>query len=268
MENSTSKKRQRSENWREEDKYLLMDLVRERVSVIENKNTDTNTNSKKLAKWADLLCSFNSMCKGGTRILPQLKAQWCMIKMAKKKIKSVERKNLLQTSGGPPPKTNPENADDICSLLPNEFVIDTNEFDSDEINQIGEPLQNEIKVDEITKLVNIENKTSDIDTMSTVKDVTVDILQDVQNTQEVVSIGSPPKPLFTPSKKPVRKHKSEKKTSDHAASIANTEIECRKEVHQAQMANEERKARNLDLEETLIKIKIEYYKRKLQVLEK
>ncbi|CAG4937746.1 unnamed protein product [Parnassius apollo] len=44
-------------------------------------------------------------------------------------------------------------------------------------------------------------------------------------------------------------------------SIANTEIECRKEVHQAQMANEERKARNLDLYETLIKFKIEYYKK-------
>ncbi|CAG4957826.1 unnamed protein product [Parnassius apollo] len=70
---------------------------------------------------------------------------------------SPERK----TGGGPHPTTNPENADDICSWLPNEFVIDTNEFDSDEINQ----------------------------------------------------------------------------TSDHAESIANTEIKCRKEVHQAQMTN-------------------------------
>ncbi|CAG5043982.1 unnamed protein product [Parnassius apollo] len=161
MENVTCKKRQRSENWLEEDKHLLMDLVRERVSVIENKNTDTNTSSKKLAAWADLLCSFNSMCKGGTRTLPQIKSQWSIIKMTKKKIKSVERKNLRQTGGGPHPTTNPENADDICSWLPNEFVIDTNEFDSDEINQIGEPSQNKIKVDGINKLVNVENKSSD-----------------------------------------------------------------------------------------------------------
>ncbi|CAK1598120.1 unnamed protein product [Parnassius mnemosyne] len=68
----------------------------------------------------------------------------------------------------------------------------------------------------IIKLVNIENKTSDIDTMSTVKDVTVEILQDVQNTQEVVATGSPPKPLFTPSKKPGRKYKSEEKTSKYS----------------------------------------------------
>lgn len=32
-----------------------MELVRERVSVIENKNTDFNANSKKQAAWADLL---------------------------------------------------------------------------------------------------------------------------------------------------------------------------------------------------------------------
>ncbi|CAG5052112.1 unnamed protein product [Parnassius apollo] len=254
MENITCKKRQRSENWLEEDKHLLMDLVRERVSVIENKNTDTNTNSKKLAAWADLLCSFNSMCKGGTRTLSQIKSQWSIIKMTKKKIKSIERKNLRQTGGDSHPSRNPENADDICSWFPNEFVIDTNEFDSDEINQIGEPSQNEIKVDGINKLVNVENKSSDNDTKSAVKDVTVEILEEIQTTREVVSTGSAPKPLYTPSKKPERKNKTEKKTADHAETIANTEIECRKEVHQAQMANEERKARNLDLDETYLLI--------------
>ncbi|CAG5014798.1 unnamed protein product [Parnassius apollo] len=76
---------------------------------------------------------------------------------------------------------NPENTDDICLWLPNECVIDTNAFDSDELNQ-------------------------------------------------VVSIGSAPKPLYKPSEKPERKNKTEKKTSDHAESIANTETECRKEV--------------------------------------
>ncbi|CAG5006313.1 unnamed protein product [Parnassius apollo] len=241
MQNITCKRRQRSENWLEEDKHLLMDCVRERVSVIENKNTDTNTNSKKLAAWADLLCSFNSMCKGGTRTLPQIKSQWSIFKMTKKKIKSVERKNLRQIGGGPHPTTNPENADDICSWFPNEFVIDTNEFDSDEINHIAEPSQNEIEVDRINKLVNVENKSSDIDTKSTVKDVTVEILEEIQTTREVVSIGSAPQLLYTPSKKPERKNKTEKKTSDHAESIANTEIECRKEVHQAQMAKKKGK---------------------------
>ncbi|CAG5049357.1 unnamed protein product [Parnassius apollo] len=85
--------------------------------------------------------------------------------MTKKKIKSVERKNLRQTGGGPHPKIptllNYKTLNDICSWLPNEFVIDTNEFNSDEINQIGEPSQNKIEVDGINKLVNVENKSSD-----------------------------------------------------------------------------------------------------------
>ncbi|CAG4943820.1 unnamed protein product [Parnassius apollo] len=114
MENITCKKWQRSENWLEEDKHLLMDLVRERVSVIENKNTDTNTNSKKASNMGRFIMQY---------------------------------------------------------------------------------------------------------TKSTVKDVTVEILEEIQTTQEVVSIGSAPKPLYTPSKKPERKNKTEKKTLDHAEPV-------------------------------------------------
>ncbi|XP_045783972.1 uncharacterized protein LOC123880103 isoform X2 [Maniola jurtina] len=113
-----------------------MELVRERVAVIENKNTDTNTNSKKQAAWADLLNSFNSMCKGSKRILPQLKSQWGIIKMHEKRLKSLERKQIIATGGGPPPQLDPLKSEDISAWLPNEFVIDTNEFDSDQINQV------------------------------------------------------------------------------------------------------------------------------------
>lgn len=45
-------------------------------------------------------------------------------------------KGRNQTGGGPPPSTNPENADDICSWLPSEFAIDNNDYDSDSINQV------------------------------------------------------------------------------------------------------------------------------------
>lgn len=44
---SAIKKKARSENWLEEDKHLLLELVQERVRIIENKNTDTNTNNQK-----------------------------------------------------------------------------------------------------------------------------------------------------------------------------------------------------------------------------
>lgn len=55
--------------------------------------------------------------------------------MHKKRLKSTERKQVIATGGGPPPQQDPANSEDISVWLPNEFVIDTNEFDSDQINQ-------------------------------------------------------------------------------------------------------------------------------------
>ncbi|XP_046975565.1 uncharacterized protein LOC124541682 [Vanessa cardui] len=127
-------KRQRSENWVEEDKIILIDLVKERVREIENKNTDTNSNAKKVVAWNDLKESFNCMCQGAPRTVNQLKAQWGLMKIKEKKRKAEQRKELFKTGGGPPPvKEVP--TEDIGSWLPNEFVVDSNEFDSDNVNQ-------------------------------------------------------------------------------------------------------------------------------------
>ncbi|XP_028169813.1 uncharacterized protein LOC114359571 [Ostrinia furnacalis] len=95
-------KRQRSENWLEEDKYLLKELVKERVNAIENKNTDTNTNKRKVAAWADLQTTFNSMCAGMNRSITQLKSQWSLIKISAKKDKTIARQAQIKTGGGPP----------------------------------------------------------------------------------------------------------------------------------------------------------------------
>ncbi|XP_063824436.1 uncharacterized protein LOC135088214 [Ostrinia nubilalis] len=278
MENEKNKKkRQRSENWLEEDKNILMDLVRERVSIIENKNTDTNTNSKKLAAWADLLTSFNSMCTGGVRSLPQLKSQWSIIKMTKKKAKSEERKKLLQTGGGPPPPTNPANADDICSWLPNEFVIDINEFDSDCINQInvGKTLDKKDNVEEIKKkdiiashsiIHKIPDEISDIGPESEVIDVAQEPLHEIQNTPKFISIGSP-KIKATPSRMKSNKQEKVNKVSTAAATVVAVDTECRKQLHEVVLANEQRKTRNLDLEESLLQLKMEYYRKKIKLLE-
>lgn len=57
--------------------------------------------------------------------------------MHEKRLKSLERKQIIATGGGPPPKQDPPQSEDISAWLPNEFVIDTNEFDSDQINQVS-----------------------------------------------------------------------------------------------------------------------------------
>lgn len=55
VEDISLKKRVRSCNWDEEEKRLLINLVLERIDVIENKDTSTNTNTKKKASWQEIL---------------------------------------------------------------------------------------------------------------------------------------------------------------------------------------------------------------------
>ncbi|XP_045781695.1 uncharacterized protein LOC123878524 isoform X3 [Maniola jurtina] len=228
-----------------------MELVRERVAVIENKNTDTNTNSKKQAAWADLLNSFNSMCKGSKRILPQLKSQWGIIKMHEKRLKSLERKQIIATGGGPPPQLDPLKSEDISAWLPNEFVIDTNEFDSDQINQVK---VGGLSPDEIILEVHQEDG------------ITEEILPITNENDQRKKEGNENKVESALTNRLIRKKKNKKKenenkTSAAANAIASVEIDCRRELHRAQMDNEKRIARNLDLEEILIKKKIEYYEK-------
>lgn len=80
-----------------------------------------------------LLCSFNSLCTSGKRTGVQLKSQWTTIKLQAKKQMSEYRLSAKQTGGGPPPTELPLSDNDISVWLPNEFVIDSNEYDSDVI---------------------------------------------------------------------------------------------------------------------------------------
>ncbi|CAG9124581.1 unnamed protein product [Plutella xylostella] len=159
----SGKKRARSENWVEEDKILLRELVKERVHALENKNTDTNTNAKKLNAWADLMLSFNSMCKGSPRKLAQLKTQWTGQKMDEKKKKGNVRREMLKTGGGPPPPSEQCDPDDIESWLPHEFTVDTCEGDSDFLHQYETVQVNILDEHAITTTDAIENKISVID---------------------------------------------------------------------------------------------------------
>ncbi|XP_059220268.1 uncharacterized protein LOC106093181 isoform X2 [Stomoxys calcitrans] len=126
-------KRHRSENWNDEDRELLKDLIKKRVKVIENKNTDTNTNKLKKAAWMELVDDFNSLCTSGIRNLTQLRSQWSTIKMTAKKEMLSYRKQAKLTGGGPPTSLVALSGNDIAVWLPEEFVIDDNEFDSDVI---------------------------------------------------------------------------------------------------------------------------------------
>ncbi|XP_037931526.1 uncharacterized protein LOC119666315 [Teleopsis dalmanni] len=135
-------KKIRGDNWTAEDKTLLKELVRENMNCIENKNTDTNTNKAKQNAWINLHECFNEM-GSVKRSVVQLKAQWSIIKMNAKKEKTKERREILQTGGGPHRPAEALGSDDISVWLPNEFVVDHNIFDSDK-NKFEEIASTEI----------------------------------------------------------------------------------------------------------------------------
>lgn len=54
-------------------------------------------------------------------------------KVAAKKQVSERRKEIMKTGGGSIPTEEPINSDDITVWLPNEFVVDSNEFDCDAV---------------------------------------------------------------------------------------------------------------------------------------
>ncbi|KAG6460610.1 hypothetical protein O3G_MSEX012099 [Manduca sexta] len=232
--NQASKKRQRGENWLEEDKIKLTELVRQRVSVLENKNTDTNSNVRKVAAWNSLRESFNLICKGSPRTVTQLKAQWGILKMKAKRTKPEETKELFDTGGSTPPMKQEVSSKDINSWLPNDIVIGTNEFDSDSINQ---------------------DKSSE-HSISTHTNDNIII--------EEITVVEPPKPSPValdeqPKKQTKIKKKVPKICRTPAEQIAHFEIQCRKELHSIQMANERQKNKNLVLKEMLLKKKIKYF---------
>lgn len=68
------------------------------------------------------------MCVGVTRTLPQMKAQWGLMKTLAKKMRSDKRRELMKTAGGLPPSAQTERQE-IPIWLPTVVKIETDDFD-------------------------------------------------------------------------------------------------------------------------------------------
>ncbi|CAG4931639.1 unnamed protein product [Parnassius apollo] len=138
---STEKKvgdppRKRSPNWQMSEKMLLVDLVAEHFSVVENKRTDAVTMKQKNAEWVKISEEFNSQTTFGYRTAENVKAQWESLKKSTKKESSAERQSLFQTGGGP---SKPKLEDNplyrkIFALISTTVVGLVNEYDSDNMS--------------------------------------------------------------------------------------------------------------------------------------
>lgn len=67
------------------------------------------------------------------RSINQLKCQWSVIKMTAKRDNAGAKRELFKTGGGPAIIQQETTSDDIRSWLPGEFAVDSNEFDSDQV---------------------------------------------------------------------------------------------------------------------------------------
>ncbi|XP_077303034.1 uncharacterized protein LOC143923298 [Arctopsyche grandis] len=79
-------KRERAENWTEEERALLRSLVTDRIVVIENKCTDTTTNMQKLEAWKDIWEKF-VLLNPRPRTVQKLREQWKRMKLHTKNLK-------------------------------------------------------------------------------------------------------------------------------------------------------------------------------------
>ncbi|XP_028160585.1 uncharacterized protein LOC114352999 isoform X2 [Ostrinia furnacalis] len=93
------KSRFRSENWTREEKDLLLELMRDSSHIVDNKQTDTDTNRRKHLEWLKIQNSLAEMT-GKIRDVPQLKGRWRRMKMdAKNNILQNEKSERLTNEG-------------------------------------------------------------------------------------------------------------------------------------------------------------------------
>ncbi|KAK4882488.1 hypothetical protein RN001_005807 [Aquatica leii] len=133
---TNNNKLDRSSNWSEEEKLLLVNLITPHKKKLENKQKLLSTNKQKEECWKKISDSFAP--EGYSRTVARLKEQWRRIKMQSKKNFATDRKNLKLTGSGPPPKTETTKLHEIVSGLgPYILIEDTAEFDCDAFNEIN-----------------------------------------------------------------------------------------------------------------------------------
>ncbi|KAL0861599.1 hypothetical protein ABMA27_009098 [Loxostege sticticalis] len=140
--------RKRSPNWQLPEKILLVDLVSEHFSIVENKRTDGVTIRQKNADLAH-------------RTAENLKAQWESLKKATKKEASATRQSMIQTGGGPAkPKTDDPLHTRILGLISTAVVGFENKYDSDSVIQHKiKEIPNEklacVKIPDVTDILSV-----------------------------------------------------------------------------------------------------------------
>ncbi|XP_045123042.1 myb/SANT-like DNA-binding domain-containing protein 3 [Portunus trituberculatus] len=86
----------------EEERLLLVDLIRENRAVLLSRATDARSIPLKARTWEKVAKSLAASGLGPQRTVKQAKKIWENMRSRAKKFASDEKKNLLKTGGDPP----------------------------------------------------------------------------------------------------------------------------------------------------------------------
>jgi len=92
----------RSKNFVETKKKILLELIDRYKSVIECKRTDAKSTKEKEDAWKKLCDDFNSESTYMLRTVNNLKSAWKNLKTRAKADSAFVRRERLKTGGGPP----------------------------------------------------------------------------------------------------------------------------------------------------------------------
>lgn len=123
--------RQKSANFSELEKEILLELIHAKKDIIENKQNDGRMVSKKNTEWTNIEKEFNSRHGVNKRTITQLKSLWKNLKARTKSAVAKERREKKKTGGGPAGKSLDKIASTISEMLPQQINSLQNQYDDD-----------------------------------------------------------------------------------------------------------------------------------------
>lgn len=127
-----SEKNKRSKNFSDREIDLLLDLVKERKNILENKKTDAVTTRDKENCWKEISNEFNQRSGKFERNWTELRMKYSNLKKTCKKKFSEEKKYSTDTGGGPSKPSTITSVDfEIKSMLGDQVEGMESNFDSD-----------------------------------------------------------------------------------------------------------------------------------------
>jgi hypothetical protein len=126
----SQKVRNRQENWSEDEKNALLDMIEENVVAIETKAADSSNLVAKKKAWKNVLELFQSKYGHGRDTI-HLKDQWKRLKIQAKKTHAAYKVGTSMTGGGKRTPPIPKLLERVMQMCPLDFIPRHNPLDSD-----------------------------------------------------------------------------------------------------------------------------------------